>query len=234
MHCQTAVLGGLQSLQNVPKPILELETGLIAIPFVSFLLHNQKPVQWCFWTSVRGGDALAQRGLRCRIYVFTPEHCRQNRLKRVYVRKKHLTHQDQNVRASWFEQSCLEKKLVWKRLADFMVSLFKVLPGVQTSHRWGLQGFWSLTLRCWKPLRPSWAHFQEGAGKWWESRHQPLNILRSFGPPASAWEYEIPYQIYFEEILKCPLFIASWGTFEAHWLPAFGIKLYFLTEEADS
>jgi len=56
-HCQTTVLGGLLSLQNVPKPITELETGLIATPFVSFLLHNQEPVQWCLLTSVRREDA---------------------------------------------------------------------------------------------------------------------------------------------------------------------------------
>lgn len=81
MHCQTAVLCGLQSLQNVPNPIIELETSLIATPFISFLLHNQEPVQ-----DIRDvEDAQGQRGLSL---IFTPECWRDNTSKSVSVGKR--------------------------------------------------------------------------------------------------------------------------------------------------
>lgn len=97
MHCQTAVLSGLQSLQNVPKPITVLETGLIPAPFACLPLHNQELLQCCLLTLMGGVDSQDQGRLRGKVYVVTLEHCRQKRLKRVSVGEIHLIQTGHNV-----------------------------------------------------------------------------------------------------------------------------------------
>lgn len=78
MHCQTVVLCGLQSLQIVPNPIIELETYSC-----SFCLLSVAQQGTCSVILLDVRDVEDVQGQRVLSLIFTPECCRENMLKSI-------------------------------------------------------------------------------------------------------------------------------------------------------
>lgn len=108
MHCQTTVLCGLQSLQIVPNPIIELETNSY-----SFCLLSVAQPGTCSVIPLDVRDVEGVQGQRLLSLIFTPECCRDNMSKSVSCGENALFFETRMFdRAGWFEGSYLEEKVM--------------------------------------------------------------------------------------------------------------------------